>query len=158
MDLRVPPFSSPHTTLSSVPTGISWSIVASESACFSLYEYRQRIGELPMEVVGVVGNHPREALNISLMGDVPYFHFPITKDIKPEQEARIKALVDESGADLDEGPIIHQDVENVSHADSPEDMVRKGRDIERRVLAEAVQLHLQDRVLLNRDRTVVFRT
>ena len=158
MDLRVPPFSSPHTTLSSVPTGISWSIVASESACFSLYEYRQRIGELPMEVVGVVGNHPREALNISLMGDVPYFHFPITKDTKLERESRIKALVDESGAELDEGPIIHQDVENVSHADSPEDMVRKGRDIERRVLAEAVQLHLQDRVLLNRDRTVVFRT
>ncbi len=40
----------------------------------------------------------------------------------------------------------------------PEDMVRKGRDIERRVLAEAVRLHLQDRVLLNRNKTVVFRT
>src|SRR3546814_7070585 len=52
-------------------------------------------------------------------------------------------------ADLDEGPIIHQDVEPISHADSPEDLVRKGRDIERRVLAAAVQYHVEDRVLLN---------
>jgi len=61
-------------------------------------------------------------------------------------------------ADLDEGPIIHQDVEAVTHSDTPEDMVRKGRDIERRVLAEAVRLHLEDRVLLNGSRTVVFRS
>ena len=59
--------------------------------------------------------------------------------------------------DLDEGPISHQDVDNVGHADSADDMVRKGRDIERRVLAEAVRLHLQDRGLLNRDKTVVFK-
>jgi formyltetrahydrofolate deformylase len=61
-------------------------------------------------------------------------------------------------ADLDEGPIIHQDVERVTHADSAEDMVRKGRDVERRVLAEAVRLHLQDRVLRNGSKTVVFRS
>ena len=61
-------------------------------------------------------------------------------------------------ADLDEGPIIHQDVEAISHADRPEDMVRKGRDIERRVLAQAVRLHLQDRVFLNGSRTVVLRS
>ena len=58
---------------------------------------------------------------------------------------------------LDEGPIIDQDVERISHRDSPENLVRKGADIERRVLAEAVRLHLQDRVLLNGDKTVVFR-
>ena len=52
--------------------------------------------------------------------------------------------------DLDEGPIIAQDVEHVSHADTPDDLVRKGRDIERRVLAQAVAWHLQDRVLLER--------
>ena len=46
----------------------------------------------------------------------------------------------------------------ISHADAPEDLVRKGRDIERRVLAEAVRLHLEDRVLLNGARTVVFRS
>jgi formyltetrahydrofolate deformylase len=60
-------------------------------------------------------------------------------------------------ADLDEGPIIHQDVERITHADSPEDLVRKGRDIERRVLAEAVRLFAQERVLMNGARTVVFR-
>jgi len=60
-------------------------------------------------------------------------------------------------ADLDEGPIIHQDVEPITHADSPDELVRKGRDIESRVLAEAVRLHLEDRVLLNGARTVVFR-
>ena len=58
---------------------------------------------------------------------------------------------------LDEGPIIHQDVERISHADSAEDLVRKGRDIERRVLAEAVRLFVEERVLLNSSRTVVFR-
>ncbi len=60
-------------------------------------------------------------------------------------------------SDLDEGPIIHQDVERISHADTPEDLVRKGRDIERRVLAEAVRLFVEERVLLNGSRTVVFR-
>ncbi len=60
-------------------------------------------------------------------------------------------------ADLDEGPIIEQDVERISHADSPADLVRKGRDIERRVLARAVNFHLEDRILLNKSRTVIFR-
>ena len=58
--------------------------------------------------------------------------------------------------DLDEGPIIAQDVEAVTHLDTPDDLVRKGRDIERRVLARAVTLHLEDRVLLNGAKTVVF--
>ena len=186
--------------------------------CLGDLLYRTRIGELPIEVVAIIGNHPREALSISLIGDIPYHHFPITRDTKPQQEAQVKQVVTESGAglvvlarymqilsddlarflsgrcinihhsflpgfkgakpyhqahargvkmigatahyvtaDLDEGPIIHQDVEAVTHADRPEDMVRKGRDIERRVLAEAVRLHLADRVLLNRDKTVVFK-
>ena len=187
--------------------------------CLGDLLYRQRIGELAMEVVGIVGNHPREALSIGLMDGVPYHHFPITPATKPQQEAHIRALVEESGAelvvlarymqilsdemsawlagrcinihhsflpgfkgakpyhqahargvkmigatahyvtaDLDEGPIIHQDVEAISHADRPDDLVRKGRDIERRVLAEAVRLHLDDRVLLNQGKTVVFRS
>jgi formyltetrahydrofolate deformylase len=58
--------------------------------------------------------------------------------------------------DLDEGPIIEQDVERITHADRPDDLVRKGRDIERRVLARAVRYHLDDRVILNGKRTVVF--
>jgi formyltetrahydrofolate deformylase len=59
-------------------------------------------------------------------------------------------------ADLDEGPIIEQDVERITHADTPEDLVRKGRDIERRVLSRAVRYHLADRVLVNGHKTVVF--
>ena len=59
-------------------------------------------------------------------------------------------------SDLDEGPIIEQDVERISHRDTPEDLVRKGRDIERRVLARAIANVLEDRVLLNHGKTVVF--
>ncbi|MHC5068122.1 MAG: formyltetrahydrofolate deformylase [Planctomycetota bacterium] len=58
--------------------------------------------------------------------------------------------------DLDEGPIIDQDVNRVTHRDEVGDLVRKGRDIERRVLAHAVSLHLQRRVLVNGTRTIVF--
>jgi formyltetrahydrofolate deformylase len=194
-------------------------LVSKFDHCLGDLLYRERIGELNMDVVGIIGNHPREALSISLIGDLPYHHFPITRDTKPEQEARIKTVVDESGAelivlarymqilsddlaaflsgrcinihhsflpgfkgakpyhqahargvkmigatahyvtaDLDEGPIIHQDVVAVTHSDTPDDLVRKGRDVERRVLAEAVRMHLEDRVLLNQDKTVVFRS
>jgi formyltetrahydrofolate deformylase len=59
-------------------------------------------------------------------------------------------------SDLDEGPIIEQDVERISHRDTPDDLVRKGRDIERRVLSRAVGNVLEDRVLLNHGKTVVF--
>lgn len=58
--------------------------------------------------------------------------------------------------DLDEGPIITQGVESVSHVDYPEDLVEKGRDIERLTLARAVAYHVERRVFLNDQRTVVF--
>jgi formyltetrahydrofolate deformylase len=59
-------------------------------------------------------------------------------------------------ADLDEGPIIEQDVTRVSHRDSVADMIRKGRDLERQVLARAVRLHLERRLLVEGNRTIVF--
>ncbi len=59
-------------------------------------------------------------------------------------------------ADLDEGPIIEQDVARISHADTAEDLVAIGRDTEARVLARAVKLHVERRVLLCGTRTVVF--
>jgi len=59
-------------------------------------------------------------------------------------------------AELDAGPIIDQDVTRVSHRDEVEDLMRIGRDIERLVLARAVKSHLDDRVLLDGARTVVF--
>lgn len=58
--------------------------------------------------------------------------------------------------DLDEGPIIEQDVVRVSHRDEVADLIRKGKDLERMVLARAVRLHLQNRVLVYGNRTVVF--
>lgn len=59
-------------------------------------------------------------------------------------------------ADLDAGPIIEQDVVRVSHRDEVEDLIRKGKDLERVVLARAVRSHLQNRVLVYGNRTVVF--
>ncbi|MDH4874458.1 formyltetrahydrofolate deformylase [Pseudomonas sp. BN515] len=59
-------------------------------------------------------------------------------------------------SDLDEGPIIEQDVERISHRDSADDLVRKGRDIERRVLARAVRAYLEDRVVPNGRKTIIF--
>ena len=193
-------------------------LVSKFDHCLGDLLYRMRIGELAMDVVGIVSNHPQSALNISMIGDIPYHYLPVTRDTKSRQEAQIKAIVAATGADLvvlarymqilsddmagylsgrcinihhsflpgfkgakpyhqahargvkmigatahyvtadlDEGPIIVQDVEAVSHADTPDDMVRKGRDIERRVLAAAVRFHLEDRVLVNGSRTVVFR-
>jgi formyltetrahydrofolate deformylase len=192
-------------------------LVSSFDHCLVDLLYRQRIGELNMEVVGIVSNHPRTTLGRSEFADIPYHHFPVTKATKPQQEPRIREVVEATGAelvvlarymqvlsdelagwltgrcinihhsflpgfkgakpyhqahergvkmigatahyvtgDLDEGPIIAQDVEHVSHADMPDDLVRKGRDIERRVLAQAVAWHLEDRVLLNGHKTVVF--
>jgi formyltetrahydrofolate deformylase len=58
--------------------------------------------------------------------------------------------------DLDEGPIIEQDVARTTHRDAIEDLLRKGRDLERTVLARAVRWHLEDRILVYRNKTVVF--
>jgi formyltetrahydrofolate deformylase len=57
---------------------------------------------------------------------------------------------------LDEGPIIVQDVIHCNHRDTSRDLIRKGRDVERRVLAEAVRLHTEDRVLVHENKTIVF--
>jgi formyltetrahydrofolate deformylase len=58
--------------------------------------------------------------------------------------------------ELDAGPIIHQDVAHVSHRDAVGDLERLGREVERRVLARAIRWHLEDRVLVDGGRTVVF--
>jgi formyltetrahydrofolate deformylase len=61
-------------------------------------------------------------------------------------------------AELDEGPIIEQDVERVTHEDSPEELSRIGRDIERIVLARAVKAHLEHRIIIAGNRTILFST
>lgn len=95
--------------------------------------------------------------------NIHHSFLPGFKGAKPYHQAHargvklIGATAHYVTADLDEGPIIAQDVEPVSHRDTPDQLVRKGRDIERRVLGEAVQYHLTGRVLLNGSTTVVFR-
>ena len=69
---------------------------------------------------------------------------------------RIGATAHYATPDLDEGPIIEQDVVRVSHRDTPDDLIRKGRDVERTVLSRAVAWHLEGRVLVNENKTVVF--
>jgi formyltetrahydrofolate deformylase len=174
--------------------------------------YRYRIGELSMDVVAIVANHPREMFaHHRPSGRSRSITCRSRRQTKAEQEAQLKAIVTETNADfvvlarymqilsddmarfisgrcinihhsflpgfkgakpyhqahsrgvkligatahfvtsdLDEGPIIEQDVERISHSRPPDMLVGKGRDIERRVLARAVRYHLEDRVLLNR--------
>ena len=106
-----------------------------------------------------------DALSAKLSGSCINIHhsfLPGFKGAKPYHQAHgrgvklIGATAYYVTAELDEGPIIEQDVERISHADTPDDLVRKGRDIERRVLARAVRYHLEDRVILNGKKTVVF--
>src|SRR6185437_1961853 len=94
--------------------------------------------------------------------NIHHSFLPSFKGAKPYHQAYergvklIGATAHYVTADLDEGPIIDQDVERISHRDTPDDLVRKGRDIERRVLARAIRYHLEDRVIAHRRRTVVF--
>ncbi len=94
--------------------------------------------------------------------NIHHSFLPGFKGAKPYHQAHargvklIGATAHYVTSDLDEGPIIDQDVERISHRDTPEDLVRKGRDIERRVLARAIRYHLADRVILNGRKTVVF--
>lgn len=95
--------------------------------------------------------------------NIHHSFLPGFKGAKPYHQAHLRgvkligATAHYVTGDLDEGPIIEQDVERVSHSDSPEDLVRKGRDIERRVLARALGFHLDGRAMLNGSTTIVFR-
>ena len=62
--------------------------------------YRHRLGELNMDVVGIVSNHPRSTLAKSEYADIPYHHLPVTRDTKAAQEARVKSVIEETGAEL----------------------------------------------------------
>lgn len=192
-------------------------LVSKFDHCLGDLLYRWRDGELPMDVVGVISNHPLETFGRMRFDDLEFHYLPTTKETKPQQEGEIWRIVQQTEADLiilarymqilstdlsaklsgrcinihhsflpgfkgakpyhqahargvkligatahyvtsdlDEGPIIEQDVERISHQDSPEHLVRKGRDIERRVLARAVRSHLLDRVIMNNEKTIVF--
>ncbi len=106
-----------------------------------------------------------DGLSAKLSGrciNIHHSFLPGFKGAKPYSQAHergvklIGATAHYVTADLDEGPIIEQDVERINHFATPDDLVRKGRDIERRVLSRALAWHLEDRVFLNGKRTVVF--
>jgi formyltetrahydrofolate deformylase len=101
--------------------------------------------------------HPGRIINIhhsflpSFVGARPY-HQAYQRGVK-----LIGATCHYVTADLDQGPIIEQDVIRIDHSDSPDDMVRYGKDIEKTVLARGLRFHLEDRVLVHGNKTVVFR-
>jgi formyltetrahydrofolate deformylase len=106
-----------------------------------------------------------DRLSKRLFGKVINIHhsfLPSFKGAKPYHQAHdrgvklIGATAHYVTPDLDEGPIIDQETERVTHAMSADDFVATGRDIESRVLARAVKMHLESRVMLNGHKTVVF--
>ncbi|AMY67515.1 formyltetrahydrofolate deformylase [Frigidibacter mobilis] len=210
------------------PFGMDWAIhdaahrvkvllmVSNFGHCLNDLLYRWRIGALPIEIVGVVSNHLTYQ-KLVVNHDIPFHLIKVTKENKPEAEARLLSLVEETGAelvvlarymqvlsdalcrrmagriinihhsflpsfkganpykqaftrgvkligatahyvtaDLDEGPIIEQDTVRITHAQSPEDYVSLGRDVEAAVLSRAIHAHIHHRVFLNGNKTVVF--
>ncbi len=177
---------------------------------------RQQESELKCDIPLVISNH-NDLENMANQFNVPFYHLPISKQTKPQQEIQINALLKQynidlivmarymqilsegfvqqhaghiinihhgflpafqgakpyhqayargvkiigatahyATADLDEGPIIEQDVERVIHDDNPEDLVMIGKDIERLVLARAVKAHIEHRIIISGRRTIVF--
>ena len=184
--------------------------------CLNDLLYRWKIGALPIDIVGVVSNH-FDYQKVIVNHDIPFHHIKVTKENKPQAEAQLLNIVEQSGTelvvlarymqilsdklcqkmsgriinihhsflpsfkganpykqayergvkligatahyvtpDLDEGPIIEQETCRVTHALSPDDLIAVGRDNESRVLARAVKMHLEARVLLHGIKTVVF--
>lgn len=177
--------------------------------------WRQRRGELPVNITMVVSNHPDLSDDVRAFG-IPYFYVPMDKGARDAAEARHLELLQNNvdlvvlarymqilsedfindvgvpvinihhsflpafigaapyrkakergvkliGAtahyvtkDLDEGPIISQDVIQVTHRDSTAELQRRGADVERRVLSNAVKAHCEDRVLRDGNVTIVF--
>jgi len=103
-----------------------------------------------------VGRWPNRIINIH------HSFLPAFAGARPYHQAKergvkiIGATAHYVTAELDQGPIIEQNVRRVSHRDEVEDLMRAGRDLEREVLTRAVRLHLQRRVLVSGNRTIVF--
>ncbi|MFE4082589.1 formyltetrahydrofolate deformylase [Paenarthrobacter sp. YIM B13468] len=185
--------------------------------CLNDLLFRARIGELPIDVVGVVSNHT-DHQGLAEWHGIPFFHVPVTAATKPAAEARLLDIIDEldvelvvlarymqvlsddlarkldgrainihhsflpsfKGAkpyhqayargvktvgatahyvngELDEGPIISQQVVEVDHTFGPEDLVAAGRDTECKALSNAVRWHCEGRIILNGNRTIVLK-
>jgi formyltetrahydrofolate deformylase len=183
--------------------------------CLNVLLNKWRSGSLPAEIVAVVSNHEDCRSLVDWYG-LPYHHLPISRETKPEQEAKLMDLFEELGTDLlvlarymqvlsnplceklrgrainihhsflpgfkgakpyhqayergvkvigatahfvtpdlDEGPIIVQEVRQVDHKTSVENMIHLGHDTEATALSQAVRLFCEQRVLLNNQRTVI---
>jgi formyltetrahydrofolate deformylase len=192
-------------------------LVSTAAHCVNDLFFREREGTLPIEIVGVVGNHDN-LKDLATFYGKPFHLVPMTRETRAKSEAALLALIDDldvelvvlarymqilspgfcerlagrainihhsflpsfKGArpylqahdrgvkligatahyvtsDLDEGPIIEQDVERVDHSFTPEALAATGADLERRALSRAVRWHAEHRVLLNGRRTIVFR-
>ena len=184
--------------------------------CLADLLYRHQSGELACDIPLIISNHPDHQA-LADFHKIPYAVVPVTRDNKPQAEAKIRALIDEHKPDfivlarymqilpqdfvrryphrivnihhsflpafigarpyhqafergvkiigatshyvtevLDDGPIIEQDVVRISHRDGVDDLIRKGRDLERVVLSRAVSWHVENRVLVYGNKTVVF--
>lgn len=190
-------------------------LVSKLDHCLTDLLWRWKSGELEMDLAFILSNHS-DLEPLARMYGVPYYHLPIRKEQRQEDQQRLLDLVCDKvdflilarymqilepfvvqaypqriinihhsflpafiGANpyqrafergvkligatahyvtenLDEGPIIAQDVIHCNHRDATTDLVRKGRDVERRVLAEAVRLYTEDRVLVYENKTIVF--
>lgn len=191
-------------------------MVSQYDHCLAELLYRRDSGDLPLDIVAVVSNHP-DCATLAARHRVPFYEVPVTPATKTSAENELRELLtrwrvdfvilarymqvlsdglcaDLTGravnihhsflpgfkgarpyhqayargvkligatahfvtAELDEGPIIDQDVVRVSHARGPQDLVTLGRDVERHVLARAARLLAEDRVALVGRRTVVF--
>jgi len=191
--------------------------VSRQSHCLNALLHRWWDGHLPIDITGIVSNHDDQR-DLAEWYELPFHHFPIGAGKKPEQEARILALFEETGSellvlarymqiltphaceslagrainihhsflpgfkgarpyyqayergvklvgatahyvttDLDEGPIIEQDVVRVDHTMKPGELERLGQDVESVVLNRAVRWHAQHRVFSNGSRTIVLQ-
>jgi len=192
-------------------------LVSKQDHCLNDLLYRTRIGALPMVVAAIASNHG-DAETLAASYGVPFHHLPVTAATKPKQEAKLRELIAQTGAELvilarymqvmsdalardlagrainihhgllpsfkgarpyhqaydrgvkligatahyvtselDEGPIIDQEVARVDYTMRVDDLVALGRDVECLALARAVKVHLERRVFLNGAKTVVFR-
>ncbi|TJY69695.1 formyltetrahydrofolate deformylase [Arthrobacter sp. CAU 1506] len=189
--------------------------VSKSDHCLLDLLWRQRRGELPVNITMVISNHPDLSDDVRAFG-IPYFYVPADKTKRTEAEARHLELlqgnvdlvvlarymqiitedfIDNVGVpiinihhsflpafigaapyrkakergvkligatahyvtkDLDEGPIIAQDVITVTHRETAADLQRRGADVERRVLSSAVEAHCEDRVIRDGNATIVF--
>ncbi len=208
---------------------MAWSMVCAKAKCRMLIMvshqghclndllYRNRIGAMRAEIIGIVSNH-ETFQDLATWNDIPFHYLPVTAETKAAREKALLALVEKEKIDLvvlarymqilspelcealsgkcinihhsflpsfkgaqpyrqahsrgvkligatahyvtsnlDEGPIIEQEVERVNHACTPEALTAIGRDVESLVLARAIRYHVEHRVMINGNKTVVMR-